>query len=108
MKEFDALLARLREQYEEAERQASLAETASDLTPADDVGALIRNERKKQNLTLHDLCDLADVSYSALSKLEKGNPSARLDILNGVLKALGLKLWVGSQTSTIKDDSLEN
>ena len=99
MDELDKLLARIREKYQEAEKQASLAEMVPNLMPVDNVGALIRLERKKQKLTLHDLCSLSDVSYSTLSKLEKGNPSARLNVLNRVLNALGLKLWVGSQTS---------
>ena len=102
MNEFEDLLAKIREKYEGAKKQASLAETASSLTPTDDMGIIIRKERKRQGLTLNNLCDLSDVSYSTLVKLEKGNPSARLDIVNRVLNALGLKLWVGLQTSTTR------
>jgi len=92
---FDELLEEIRASYEDARRRVSLAETSSNLKPIEEVGELIRHERKEQDLTLHDLCDLSGVAYATLSKLEKGNPSARLDILNKVLNALGLKLWAG-------------
>jgi DNA-binding XRE family transcriptional regulator len=92
---FDNLLQAIRDEYQQAKRQASLADTASNLTPAKDIGTLIRQQRKQQGLTLVGLCELSEVSYTTLVKLEKGNPSARLDILNRVLNALGLKLWVG-------------
>lgn len=95
MSKFDSLLEEIRDEYEKAKRQASLAETASYLAPAENVGVLIREQRKKQGLTLTELCDLSEVSYTTLVKLEKGSPSTRLDILNRVLSALGLKLWVG-------------
>lgn len=92
---FNEHLEEIRSSYEEAKRQASLAETSSSLTPIKEVGQLIRSERREQELTLIDLCDLSGVAYATLSKLEKGNPSVRLDILSKVLKALGLKLWIG-------------
>ena len=92
---FNDLLEEIRSSYEEAKRQASLTETSSKLKPIENVGELIRQERKEQELTLNDLCDLSGVAYATLSKLEKGNPSVRLDTLHKVLKALGLKLWIG-------------
>ena len=95
MSKFDNLLEEIRHEYQVAKRQASLADMASGLAPAENIGVLIREQRKKQDLTLVELCDLSEVSYTTLVKLEKGNPSTRLDILNRVLNALGLKLWVG-------------
>jgi len=95
MNDFDSLLEEIRAEYQAAKRQASLAEMAPNLAPAENIGGLIREQRKKQGLTLAELCDLAEVSYTTLVKLEKGSPSTRLDILNRVLNALGLKLWVG-------------
>ncbi len=92
---FDNLLEEIRVEYQEAKKHASLADTASTLTPAENLGAVIREQRKKQGLTLYNLCDLSEVSYTTLTRLEKGNPSVRLDILNRVLNSLGLKLWVG-------------
>lgn len=95
MSKFDKLLEEIRNEYQVAKRQASLADMAPSLAPVENMGVLIREQRKKQDLTLNELCDLSEVSYTTLVKLEKGNPSARLDILNRVLNALGLKLWVG-------------
>ena len=95
MSNFDRLLEEIRNEYQVAKRQASLAEMAPSLVPAENIGGLIREQRKQQGLTLAGLCDLSEVSYTTLVKLEKGNPSTRLDILNRVLNALGLKLWVG-------------
>jgi DNA-binding XRE family transcriptional regulator len=92
---FDSLLEEIRDEYQEAKKQASLADTASTLAPAEEIGTVVRQQRKKQGLTLHDLCDLSDVSYTTLTRLEKGNPSVRLDILGRVLNSLGLKLWIG-------------
>jgi len=92
---FDSLLEKVRVEYQEAKKHGSLADTASTLTPAENLGSVIRQQRKKQRLTLNDLCDLSEVSYTTLTRLEKGNPSVRLDILNKVLNSLGLKLWVG-------------
>ena len=95
MSHFDSLLEEVRNEYQVAKRQASLAEMAPNLAPAENIGGLIRAQRKKQGLTLVELCFLSEVSYTTLVKLEKGSPSTRLDILNRVLNALGLKLWVG-------------
>ena len=92
---FDDLLEKIRNEYHEAKKQASLTDTAARLHPTEDIAALIRQQRKKQGLTLVALCDLSEVSYTTLVKLEKGNPSVRLDILKKVLNTLGLKLWVG-------------
>ena len=95
MSNFDSLLEQIRNEYQVAKRQASLADMAPSLAPAENIGGLIREQRKKQGLTLVELCDLSEVAYTTLVKLEKGNPTARLDILNRVLNTLGLKLWVG-------------
>ena len=92
---FNRLIEDVKSSYEEARRAASLAETSSNLKSIEEVGVLIRQERKEQDLTLNDLCDLSGVAYATLSRLEKGNPSVRLDILKKVLNALGLKLWIG-------------
>jgi transcriptional regulator with XRE-family HTH domain len=60
------------------------------------VGELVRRERTSQELTQQELCELSGVSYSTLSKLERGkNPAVRLDVLEKLLDALGMKLWVG-------------
>lgn len=95
MTKFEALIDEVRQEYLELKKQAGLAETFAKFTPIDAIGPLIREQRRAQNLTLHDLCDLSGVAYATLSKLESGNPSARLDSLQKVLSALGLALYAG-------------
>jgi hypothetical protein len=92
---FDELLTQIRDEYRDAKRQASLSETASNLKPAKDIGLLVREERMEQGLTINELCDLSGVAYVTLSKLERGATSSRLNTLEKILGALGLKLWVG-------------
>ena len=95
IKEIDTLLNELRSHYLEAKKQASLATISSELSDIDNAGERIRTERKRQNLTLEDLCELSGVAYATLNKIEHGHPSVRLDSLRNVTKALGLKLWIG-------------
>ena len=95
LEEFDDLLSLIREEYQEAATRVSLAEATARLTPADDVGRVIREERLRQDLTMNELCDLSGVAYATLSKLERGEASVRIDTLLKVLTALGMKLWVG-------------
>jgi DNA-binding Xre family transcriptional regulator len=95
LSEFDDLLAQIRNEYQQAKRQASLSEAASNFRPVIDIGVLVREERVEQGLTINRLCDLSGVAYVTLSKLERGESSVRLDTLEKVLGALGLKLWVG-------------
>ncbi len=95
LSEFDDLLSQIRDEYRDAKRQASLSETASSLRPAEDIGLLVREERIEQGLTINQLCDLSGVAYVTLSKLERGASSARMDTLEKILGALGLKIWIG-------------
>lgn len=92
---FDDLLAEIRSEYQDARRQASLSAQSSQLEPAEAAGRLVREHRKKQGQSIQDLCDLSGVAYSTLSKIEHGHHSVRLDNLQKVLNALGLKLWIG-------------
>ncbi len=91
---FDALVDKLRAEYLEAFKQARRTRDAMHLHSIDQMGVLIREQRKKQRLTLQQLADLSDVAYSTLSKVEKGDTAVRLQSLNNVLDALGLKLWI--------------
>ena len=91
----DALLEQLRNHIMEARKTASMAQLSSQLSPVEEVGQRIRAERKRQELTLNDLCDLSGVAYATLNKIEKGHPSVQLDSLRNVLHSLGMKLWVG-------------
>ncbi len=95
LSEFDDLLAQIRNEYQEAKRRASLSEAASNFRPVVNIGVLVREARVEQGLTIKQLCDLSGVAYVTLSKLERGESSVRFDTLEKVLRALGLKLWLG-------------
>lgn len=95
LSDIDALIDELRREYLEARRQASLAEKVNRLRPVEQVGELIRNERKQQGQTLQELSELSGVAYATLSKIENGDTAVHLGSLSKVLNTLGLKLWIG-------------
>lgn len=90
----DELMAALSFKVTELQRAASMAEQSVNLAPIEEAGARIRNERKKQGLTINELCDLSGVAPVTLAKIEKGSPNVRLESLISVAYALGMKLWV--------------
>jgi HTH-type transcriptional regulator/antitoxin HipB len=63
---------------------------------AKDLGALIRNRRNELGLTQQDLADKTGVSRVWVVALEKGKPSAQLDLVLRTLWQLGLALSVDS------------
>ena len=95
LSDIDALIDELRHEYLEARKQASLPEQAGNLRPVDQVGELIRDERKNQGQTLQELSELSGVAYATLSKIENGDTAVHLSSLSKVLTTLGLKLWIG-------------
>ena len=93
--DIDELLNVLQQRVAELRRTASIADQATNLSPIEEAGMRIRAERKKQGLTLNELCDLSGVAYVTLGKIEKGTANIRLESLISVANALGLKLWLG-------------
>ena len=91
----DDLLDEVRKRIAKAQKKVAMAEQSASFSPIEEAGQRIRAERKKQGLTLNDLCELSGVAYATLNKIEQGHPSARLDILGCVARALGMKLWIG-------------
>lgn len=91
----DALLNEIRQRVSTAQKKASMAAQSASFSPIEKAGQRIRDERKKQGLTLNELCELSGVAYTTLSKIEQGHPSARLDSVGNVARALGMKLWIG-------------
>lgn len=91
----DILLDEIRQRITQAKKEAALAAQSGAFSVIDEAGQRIRAERHKQGLTLHDLCELSGVAYATLNKIERGHPSARLDSVGSVARALGLKLWIG-------------
>ena len=93
--DIDALLEGVRARFIQAQKEVSLSRVSTNFSSIDEVGSRIREERKRQGLTLNDLCDLSGVAYVTLNKIEQGHPSVRLDSLKTVTDALGMTLWVG-------------
>jgi HTH-type transcriptional regulator/antitoxin HipB len=63
-----------------------------------DLGALIRDRRNKLGMTQQELADKAGVSRIWLLALEKGKPSAQIDLVLRTLRELGLSLRVDSDS----------
>ena len=91
----DRLLDEIRRRVFAAQREAALAVQSAAFSPIEQAGQRIRAERKRQGLTLNDLCELSGVAYATLNKIEQGHPSARLNSVGKVACALGLTLWIG-------------
>lgn len=59
-----------------------------------DIGAFIREERKRRRLTQKQLADLAGVGLNFVYQLEKNKPTVQLSCTNQVLNALGYRVGV--------------
>ncbi|MGH1435922.1 MAG: helix-turn-helix domain-containing protein [Lewinella sp.] len=64
-----------------------------------DIGGQIKERRKLLGLTQPDLAELADVSVNTLYKLERGQNNPTLDILDRILKVLGLEIHLQIRTA---------
>jgi HTH-type transcriptional regulator / antitoxin HipB len=64
---------------------------------AGDLGALVRDKRKAANLTQGDLAARLGTSQRWISELERGKPTAELEMALRALHALGLSLTVETQ-----------
>lgn len=89
--EFLSVLAEL----EEAQRRIILEPGPKNLISIDDAGEVIKDARKKQNLSIADLANLTGMAFSTIQKIETSGSNPRVDTLKTVLGALGLKLWIG-------------
>ncbi len=56
------------------------------------IGAFVRQQRKEQKMTQHDLANRAGVGIRFVRELEKGKPTLRLDKVNIVLYLFGHRL----------------
>jgi len=59
---------------------------------ADDLGAVIRQKRKEDGLTLHDAAAICGVSHVFLSELENGKESVQLKKVLQVSACLGIEI----------------
>ncbi|NQX13637.1 helix-turn-helix transcriptional regulator [Microbacteriaceae bacterium VKM Ac-2855] len=57
------------------------------------IGAVVREHRLAQGLTLRDLSRACRVSLPYLSEIERGRKEASSEILEAICGALGIELW---------------
>ena len=67
-------------------------------------GAIIRRERRKQDLTQAELGDKVGLRQATISKLEKGEPATQLRTLLETLTALDLQLVISERKRASKED----
>jgi len=58
------------------------------------IATTIKQRRKELGLEQVDLCEMADIGSTTLSKLEQGKANITLESLEKLLKVLGLVLTV--------------
>jgi len=67
------------------------------MTDCISIGAIIRQERKKQRLTQSQLAGLAGVGVRFLREVEHGKPSCQLGLTLQVMQTLGLSMHISSR-----------
>lgn len=60
-----------------------------------DISILIKEERKRQNLTQVELAQLTNVGVRFLSDLENGKKTCEIEKVLKVLNGLGIRLTIG-------------
>ena len=63
-------------------------------TVATDIGRAVREARRAQGLRQDELALVAAVSTRAVHQVEAGKPTSRLDVIERIVAALGLRLGV--------------
>jgi y4mF family transcriptional regulator len=56
------------------------------------IGTIVKQRRKELGLEQVDLCEMADIGSTTLSKLEQGKGNITLDSLEKIVDVLGLKV----------------
>lgn len=65
----------------------------------EEIGALIKERRIKERVSLEDLAALTGVGINTLSRLERGVGNTRLNVLLTITNALGLRLTVSPKNN---------
>lgn len=73
------------------------------ITSAQSLGALIRDERKRQGLTQMKLGTMTGLNQTTLSLIEKGKPSVQLKTILVLLSALQLNIQIGAREQSAPD-----
>lgn len=66
----------------------------SQIKSAEDLGQVIRRQRKLQALRQQDLADLIGASHVFLRQVEHGKPTVQLGRVLRLLEELGIELYV--------------
>jgi HTH-type transcriptional regulator/antitoxin HipB len=74
------------------------------ITSPQSLGALIRDERKRQGMTQTQLGKMTGLNQTTLSLIEKGKPSVQLQTLLVLLSALRLNIQIGSREQSPPDE----
>ena len=74
-----------------------------DLQEAGQIGAFVRENRKRQKVTQVQLSQLANVGVRFVRDLEDGKPSLQFDKLLQVLHALGVSVTLSITDSANED-----
>lgn len=61
-------------------------------TPTDELGRIVREQRKSLGLTQHDLALNSGVGLAFLYQLEHGKPTVRIDKVLAVFRTLGIAI----------------
>jgi len=61
---------------------------------AQQLGARVREERRRQGMDQRTLALVASVAVRSVHRVEHGEPTVRLDVVLRVLSALGLRLEI--------------
>jgi len=59
------------------------------------IGLKIKQRRKELGLEQVDLCEMAEIGSTTLSKLEQGKGNITLDVLEKLIKVLGFTCSLG-------------
>ena len=57
-----------------------------------ELGARIKSRREKKGLSLRKFADLADIDFSQLHKIEKGESNPSISTVKIIADALGMKI----------------
>ena len=68
------------------------------------IGAVVRRERRKRELTQAELGSRIGLRQATVSKLEKGEPATQLRTLLDVLTALDLEIVITERGKASKED----
>lgn len=75
------------------------------ISSPEDIGAIVRQKRKSDGLTLEQAAAVCGVSYAFLSALENGKETVRLNKVLQVFQCLGIELVARSRSWAVPGDA---